>query len=99
MATTCYLHFRSVAYQCRFILARDALRGLDAASDAARAKKQELTGIVRDELAVAREMFTLSREDARLGFEAANQYYYLPLDFAEKVINCQFLMKEYATAP
>ena len=97
VATACYLHFRSVTNQCRFVMARDALLGMDAASDAAKAKKKELAGIVCDELTVARQMYTLSVNDARFGFEAANQYFYLPLDFAEKVINCKYLLKQYAT--
>ena len=96
VATACYLHFRSETNQCRFILARNALAELDPASDAAKAKKQELAAIVRDELDAAHAMFSLSNADARFGFEAANHYYYLPLDFAEKVINCKWLLKEYA---
>ena len=99
IATACYLHFSSTARQCRFVMARDALAKLDPASDAARAKRRELAAIVQDELAAAREMFTLSNADARLGFEAANHYFYLPLDFAEKVINCKALLKQYAAEP
>jgi hypothetical protein len=48
--------------------------------------------IVRDEIAVAREAFELARADSRLGFEAATQYFYLPADLAEKVINCRYLL-------
>lgn len=95
VATACYLHFRSVANQCRFVMARDALAKLEPASESAQAKKRELAAVVEDELAVARQMFTLCNADARLGFEAANHYFYLPLDFAEKVINCKSLLKQY----
>ena len=30
--------------------------------------------------------------DSRIGFEASNQYYYVPLDLVEKVINCHDLL-------
>jgi hypothetical protein len=43
-------------------------------------------------MALARELFTLSRLDSRIGFEASNQYCYLPLDLVEKVVNCQWIL-------
>jgi len=30
--------------------------------------------------------------DSRIGFEASNQYYYIPLDLAEKIVNCDQLL-------
>jgi hypothetical protein len=36
-------------------------------------------------------MFELSSTDSRLGFEASNHYFYVPLDLVEKVINCNYL--------
>jgi len=32
------------------------------------------------------------REDSRIGFEASNQYYYVPVDLMEKVLNCRDLL-------
>jgi hypothetical protein len=31
-------------------------------------------------------------KDSRLGFEASNQYAYVPLDLVEKVLNCRELL-------
>lgn len=100
VAKACYLHFRSVANQCRFILARDAIRAAGAdASDALREHRAEQVRRVRDEMEVAQEMYRLSMADSRFGFEAANHYFYLPLDFVEKVIHCRYLLKCQEAAP
>jgi len=37
----------------------------------------------------------LSRRDSRIGFEASNHYYYFPLDFVEKVINCEYILQDW----
>jgi hypothetical protein len=37
----------------------------------------------------------LTQEDSRIGFEASNQYVYVPLDLAEKIINCRWLLEQY----
>jgi len=92
VARAAYLHFRSVANQVRFVLARDELAGANVAA----ARKAELTGHVRrilqDEMQNARELLEIVRRDSRIGFEASNQYYYVPQDLMEKVINCRYLL-------
>ncbi|MBE0537422.1 MAG: hypothetical protein IH624_17300 [Phycisphaerae bacterium] len=88
------LHFKSVANQIRFISSRNALLagGLD------KQQQETLAGVIRaavqDEISNARGLFVLTRDDPRIGFEASNQYYYLPLDLVEKVINCEHILKE-----
>jgi hypothetical protein len=47
----------------------------------------------QSELELARQLYRLSKADSRLGFEAANHYYYLPQDLAEKVVNCRWLLE------
>jgi len=42
---------------------------------------------------MVRRLFTLSQEDLRIGFEPSCQYFYLPLDLVEKVINCRWLLE------
>jgi hypothetical protein len=37
-------------------------------------------------------MYHLRAKDSRLGFEATNQYFYMPLDLIEKTINCEWLL-------
>jgi hypothetical protein len=85
------LHFQSVANQARFVLFRDALA--DATRPLPPARRQptidQLRVVVEDEIRIAKQLFTLARIDSRIGFEASNQYYYLPLDLVEKVIDCE----------
>jgi len=86
-ARTAWLHFRTVANQTRFVLARDALRA--GAAD----KKDEIRRLVAEEIATARELYRLAKEDSRIGFEATNRYYYVPLDLVEKVVNCEWVVE------
>jgi hypothetical protein len=84
LARAAGLHFASVSNQARFVLARTAGR------------RDEMLRILDDEARLARELFDLTREDSRIGFEASNQYYYTPLDLVEKVINCEYLHRQLA---
>jgi hypothetical protein len=91
LAEAAGLHFHSVANQVRFILARDALLS-GARNDAERqAASVAIKRIVAEEIQDARQLFTLVCRDSRIGFEASNHYYYLPLDLVEKVINCEYV--------
>ncbi len=87
-ATTAWIHFNSVANQIRFIMIRDSLNGNNLS------KNESLRKIAIDEIQLARKMYQLSKEDSRIGFEASNHYYYFPLDFVEKVINCEYILKQ-----
>jgi hypothetical protein len=88
LAEAAGLHFRSVANQIRFILARNALlKGADRDTQV-----QAIRRILSDEIACAKRLFVLTRDDPRIGYEASNHYYYLPLDLVEKVINCRYVM-------
>lgn len=78
------LHFESVAAQARFVMARD--RG-DAAA---------LRVMAAGEARRAIRLHALQSEDARVGFEASNQYFYTPLDLVEKVVNCRWLAMDSA---
>jgi hypothetical protein len=91
------VHFQSVANQTRFVLARDALA--NSSSTLLTEERNRLRGEIRrclqSEITLARQLFTLTREDSRIGFEASNQYVYLPLDLVEKVINCRWLLGQF----
>ncbi|HEY1377004.1 MAG TPA: hypothetical protein VGF55_09425 [Gemmataceae bacterium] len=77
LARAAGLHFRSVGQQVRFVLARDS---------------RQPTGLILDaEIQAARELFDLCRADSRIGFEASNHYYYVPLDLVEKVVSCEYI--------
>ncbi len=62
------------------------------APDQRRQRLEEIRRIVRDELAIAREMFTLANRNSCVGFEPASQYFYLPLDLVEKVFSCRQIL-------
>lgn len=79
--------FASIAQQARFIVARTALA--KNPGDAA-ARAAALTALEK-EIGLAKGLYPLARRDSRIGFEAANHYFYVPLDLAEKVISCEFL--------
>jgi hypothetical protein len=85
------LHFRSVVNQARFVIARSAL---GKATDALAATEQIaiLQRLLEDEIELAKELHRVHSLDSRVGFEATNHYYYVPVDLVEKVINCRDLL-------
>jgi len=91
------LHFQSVANQTRFVLLRDALGS--TARPLPPVQRQlttdQLHRVVEDEIRMAKQLFTLAQIDSRIGFEASNQYYYVPLDLVEKVICCEDVLTRY----
>ena len=88
------LHFRSVANQASYIAARNALLAAASALDVT--EQRSLGSVMRasatDEIKVATQLFALTMADSRIGYEASNHYYYVPLDLIEKVINCRHLL-------
>lgn len=92
------IHFQSVANQARFVLARDALADRAATSKPERRRllRAEIQRILESEIDLARQLYTLAGEDSRIGFEPSCQYFYLPLDLVEKVVNCRWLLKQFA---
>jgi len=92
------INFRSVANQARFILARDALvdSSKPLAPEQQRRLRLEMKDLLESEIALARQLFTLTRDDSRIGFEPSCQYFYLPLDLVEKVVNCRWLLKQFS---
>lgn len=88
------IHFQSVANQTRFVRARDALADTanPLSDDERTVRRAQLTQLLEAELALARELYALTCEDSRIGFEPSCQYFYLPLDLVEKVVNCRWLL-------
>jgi len=97
IAAAAALHFRSVANQARFVLARRALAAAKSAEEA-QPPLAELERVLKDEIALARRLHALQCRDGRIGFEASNQYYYVPMDVAEKVLNCHDLLTRWLPA-
>lgn len=92
VAEGCAIHFRSTANQARFVVARRQLAEASSASEH-QAALEVLKKLVRDESKLAHRLFELQIRDSRIGFEASNQYYYVPLDLVEKVLNCRDLIE------
>ena len=98
IARAAQLHFASAANQTRFIIARAALLQRQITAEQRERHRAQIRTLINREIALARELFTLTRHDSRIGFEASNHYYYVPLDLVEKVISCEFLRNRFATA-
>ena len=91
------IHFRSTANQARFVMARRRLKEAKTSAEAQTACGG-LELLLRAEMALARRLHAIQTRDSRIGFEATNQYYYVPVDLAEKVINCQDLLTRWLPA-
>ena len=50
--------------------------------------------MIATEEILARRPHSLQIRDSRIGFEASNQYFYVPLDLVEKAINCRWLKSQ-----
>jgi hypothetical protein len=83
IAEACSAHFRSVAAQSEFVNLRDGSQP---------DRLERMRALLREEIGTAARMHTLQMADSRLGFEATNQYFYVPLDLVEKVINATWLL-------
>lgn len=91
VAEAAQVHFESVAAQTRFVELRRALAAKPA-REKALALLAQIEAVLKTELGLARRLHDIQAADARIGFEATNQYYYVPLDLAEKVLNCERLL-------
>jgi hypothetical protein len=91
VAEAAAIHFRSAANQARFVLARRALAAAKAPAETG-PQIAALQRVLKDEISLARRLYRLQSEDSRIGFEASNHYYYVPLDLAEKILNCRDLL-------
>jgi hypothetical protein len=97
VAEAAAIHFRTTANQCRFVEVRLEISAAKTAADA-HACRQTLRAIVEKELRLARELLAIQVRDSRIGFEASNQYFYVPMDLAEKVLNCADLLERWLSA-
>lgn len=85
------IHYRSVANQTRFVSARNRLAGASESKEA-EPLLREIEQLLNAEIDLARRLHAIQSRDSRIGFEATNQYFYVPMDLAEKVINCRDLL-------
>lgn len=94
LAQAAAIHFQSVANQAYFVHARDTLA--DPSNSRTPEERQrlrtEMKSWLTSEIVLAKQLYTLVQEDSRIGFEPSCQYFYLPLDLVEKVVNCRWLL-------
>ena len=93
LAEAAYLHFKSVANQVRFTKARNALRDPALGDEQRQNNIHIMKSVAAEEIKLAQRLYQLAKEDSRIGFEASNQYHYLPLDLVEKVVNCEHVLR------
>jgi len=91
------IHFGSTAKQARFVQARRALSEAKNGEDAAR-ELSRLSEVLLGEIEFAKALHRIQSSDSRIGFEASNQYYYVPEDLVEKVLNCRDLLERWIPA-
>ncbi|MBI4556490.1 MAG: hypothetical protein HY706_02815 [Candidatus Hydrogenedentes bacterium] len=93
VAEAAAIHFRSTENQARFVLARNKMKEAQGADT--RSCLDEMERCVVSELGLAKRLYEIQIRDSRIGFEASNQYYYVPYDLGEKVINCRYLLDKW----
>ncbi len=89
-ATT--IHFRTTTNQSRFVHTRNTLAGAKTVAEAM-PKIELLERLLKDETQLAKRLYAIQIRDSRIGFEASNHYYYVPIDLVEKILNCEFLLR------
>jgi len=93
IASAAYLHFYSTYMQILFVKNRN--RYLSAKDEEQKNKLgSTLADIVQKELENALALYTLVKQDSRIGFEASNHYYYTAKDLQEKAVNCQYVLNQ-----
>lgn len=95
LAEAAYAHFRSVANQARFVLSRDQLASGSLSDSEREDRLGTMKHVAEEEIELAERLFDLTSKDSRIGYEASNHYYYYPLDLVEKVINCEYILREW----
>jgi len=88
------LHFASAAAQTQFVLARELLEALNTPQRERFKLAAQIADLAAAEATTARQLYDITRRDSRIGFEASNHYYYVPLDLVEKVINCHWVRRK-----
>ncbi|HRQ51646.1 MAG TPA: hypothetical protein PLR74_13965, partial [Agriterribacter sp.] len=94
IAKAAWLHFASVANQVRFVMARDSIQKHHLVPAGKQVQIKAINSILSNEITLAKALFEITQSDSRIGFEASNQYYYVPQDLIEKVINCEFIRSQ-----
>lgn len=84
----CYTLFKSSYNQFRFIVSRN-----NSIENNIEFDKDFLKEIVSDELDMAINLYEIMMRNSSIGYEAANHYYFSRGLIAEKIVNCEYLLK------
>lgn len=82
MATAAYCLYRSSRNLMKFYMAREA------------GDTETMAKMATEEESVARKMLCVMNENAAIGFEAANHYYFSKSSILEKIVNCRHILTE-----
>lgn len=82
-AEVVYVNIKSMAVQTRYNVARDE------------GKQDEIPALLCEEGSLTRRLYALAAEDARIGYEASNHYYFTQNNFIEKIICLDRLTKDF----
>ena len=93
-AETISIVYGSTADQVKFVQLRTRLLDPKTPDDELEGIKKEMVVLCRNEITRAVRMFHLTREDSRIGFESTNHYWFVPIDLAEKIINCRWIIDQ-----
>ncbi|MBO5223694.1 MAG: hypothetical protein J6C23_04190 [Clostridia bacterium] len=82
-AKVVYINLKSTLVQIDFNLKRE------------NGNNQELLALINEELSLTKQLYELSAQDARIGYEASNHYYFTQNSFLEKLVNLEYLKRLY----
>ncbi len=88
------IHFASVANQVRYVLLRNQYNAPGLKVSEKKELARQIRPIVEDEMQLARQLYDLTLVDSCIGFESANQYFYVPNDLLEKIISCRRIIND-----
>jgi len=91
----CSLHFESVANQIRFVILRNELLNNNISDERKQQIIENLTKLIKREKELATKEYYIQITDSRIGFEATNHYFFVPLDLALKSLNCEYLLNDW----
>lgn len=92
----CAIQMASVARQSRFIILRDQMLSTSAGNKGE--LLAELQTILQEEIRAAIQLYHAQIQDTRIGFEATNHYFFVPVDLVEKVLCCADLLNRWIPA-
>lgn len=90
------INYRSCANQSRFVLARDESALPETSAERKAELAETMKSLAEDEIDLAKKLYIRTQEDSRLGFESTNQYFYLPNDLLEKIVNGRWVIDRLA---